>query len=84
MGMVSAELSARQCTTLEVGSAVLLGVLVLGLEVARWSPWSTPVVVAGYCAWVIAYAELTVRVERLRSRRHQPLAQAEPPPADEE
>lgn len=80
MVRVSAGLSNRQRTTLDVGSSVLFSGLVLGIEMGRWSAWSLPVVAAGYCAWVIAYAELTVQLER----RHRRLAQSPPPPADEE
>jgi hypothetical protein len=80
MVSVRAHLSPRQRTTLEAGSSVLLTGLGIGLSVGRWPAWSMPLVAAGYCAWVIAYAELTVQAER-RQRR---LAQAPPPPEGEE
>ena len=80
MVSMGAHLSPRHRRTLELGSSVLLTGLGLGLTVGRWPAWSVPVVAAGYCAWVIVYAELTVQAER-RQRR---LAQAPPPPESEE
>jgi hypothetical protein len=81
MVSVRAHLSPRQRTTLELGSSVLLTGLGLGLGVGRWPAWSMPLVAAGYCAWVIVYAELTVQAER-RQRRLS--AQAPPAPKGEQ
>jgi uncharacterized protein YaaW (UPF0174 family) len=54
-------LEPHQKLTLEIGSAVVLSTLGLGLQFGHWSPWTALAAVGGYLIWVIAYSEATVR-----------------------
>lgn len=76
--------SSRQRFTLEVGSSVLLSAVLLGVQVGRWSAWSVLAAAAAYGAWVIAYSEATVQLDRRRARRRELSVGAEPAPEDEE
>lgn len=50
--------------TLEVGSAIVLCALALGLQLGNWSIWSALPAIGGYVAWVIAYSEATVQLAK--------------------
>jgi hypothetical protein len=54
-------LEPYQKLTLEIGSAVVLGTLAVGLQFGHWSPWAALAAFGGYLVWVIAYSEATVR-----------------------
>jgi len=54
-------LEPHQRLTLEIGSAVVLSTLAVGLQFGHWSPWTALAAVGGYVLWVIAYSEATVR-----------------------
>jgi len=53
--------------TLDIGSAVVLGALGLGVQFGRWPAWSALIAVGGYLTWVVMYSEATVQARRWRS-----------------
>jgi hypothetical protein len=53
--------------TLDVGSAVVLGALGLGVQFGRWPAWTALIAVGGYLTWVVMYSEATVQARRWRS-----------------
>jgi hypothetical protein len=61
-------LAPGERNTLEIGSCVVLSVLGLGLQLGQWPAWSGLVAAAGYVAWVVVYAEVTVQAKRRRLR----------------
>jgi len=54
-------LEPRQRATLDIGCWVVLGMLGVGLQIGRWSPWTVALAAAGYLIWVAAYSEATVQ-----------------------
>ena len=73
-------LSIRQRVTLELGSWILVAGALTGIEIGAWPAWTLLALATAYCAWVLSYAEVTVRLERRRGL----LAEPQPTPRDEE
>ena len=61
---IGTEMRPQERVTLEIGSAVVLGALAIGVQVGHWPLWSTVVAVAGYLAWTVLYSEATVHAVR--------------------
>jgi len=72
--LARAELTRAERTTLDVGSAVVLGMMAVGMQLGRWPLWTGVVAVAGYAAWVIVYSETTMQVASRRATARAPLA----------
>ena len=65
----SSSLEPRQRFTLEIGALVVLAALGVGVQFGGWPAWSALVATSGYVCWVVAYAEATIQVGRVRLRR---------------
>jgi hypothetical protein len=61
-------LAPGERNTLEIGSCVVLSLLGLGLQLGEWPAWSALAAGAGYLAWVMLYAEVTVQARRRELR----------------
>ena len=65
-------LNRAQQRTLEVGSWVVLSGLGFGFQFGSWPVWNFLAGIALYVAWVVLYAEITVRMTRPTSRVVEP------------
>jgi hypothetical protein len=79
-------METHERVTLEIGSAVVLAALAMGLQIGEWPVWTAVFAVGGYFAWAIAYSEATVQARRWSPQRLATLevdlaAKPAPPPA---
>ena len=58
------ELTEAQHRTIQTGSLIMLMALAVGTAVGQWPLWSAAAAGAGFLAWTVAYAEVTVRTMR--------------------
>jgi hypothetical protein len=83
-------MNPRERNTLQLGSVLFLSALAIELQVGGWPVWTALPMSAGYVAWVVAYSEATLQLERRRLSRTaaavlpELAARPEAAPADEE
>jgi hypothetical protein len=65
-------MSAPESFTVQMGFAIVLAALSVGMQVGQWPDWTIAVGVLGYFAWTVLYAEVVVRARLLTGSAPQP------------